>query len=637
MLSAKATEMFKKAGVTAVDGILAGPSIDLRGTRKEYLGILSTTEAVSADGLTVDLTDIRSVILNDDGTLVIIRESKNPPIVVNPGTFSMELRLRLSNIDRSISASYKMPKTDSELNDLFTLLYPGYRNRMYYDVLRERERIDLFMLNPVVYEEGTFVDYNDQIECIYFDSLERRLKALGCLGTPPNIQVRQRVLLTKFYETRRNPFKEWLDTLTWDGKPRVDTWFKKVFSASAPPLEQYGLSDLYLAKVARAWFCGAIARTNKAVVHEIVPVFIGRQGLGKTSGLRYTAGKEEWFIETSVDVASPHGKSEFLDAVRGRVIVEMSEGAQIRTKDQDRLKGFISMMEDQYRKPYQRRDDTFPRHFILAATSNLDDVFTDLTGNRRYYPIYCHEASLSERTQYDVEQVWAEAYAMYNAGEHIYIPAAWYPAMVMQEFATSDNTNVSLFDNYLDNPNNDGGMYTKVGAMITKEELLYKVFGTSQVTGGSPQDHAWKAWLKGTRSWTKTDLPIKVGYSLKPQRAYIRVMAPTQTVFTHGSFKVGTKEELYKRCLEEAEFSFDYCSEQPAMNIEEKFQSKSAITIFNMACKECGIKSEFAEFPADRFLPETVRILADDGLIYYDPSKKTYRTVICPGEPRGSS
>lgn len=615
------------AGLDLKDGIFLGPATNMLGTRFEYLGLIYDDLAITPAGETLDPNQVTLAELDDDNTLTI-SYSDGSLISVPPSNFSDEMRVRLRNISSSTNAVYLMPKSDSELNDLFILVFPEYRKKMYYDLLRERERIDLSLLDPLKFEPGTFVDYNDQVECLYFDALERRLRALECRGAFPSAEIRRRVISTKFYETRRNPFQEWLESLVWDGEPRVDTWFQKVFNATAPPLDQYGLGPIYMAKVARAWFCGAIARIYTPTVHEIVPVLIGGQGMGKTSGLRYTAAKDEWFIDTTVDVVTPGGKSEFLDAVRGRVIVEMSEGSQIRTKDQDRLKAFISMKEDQYRKPYARRDDTFPRHFILAASSNLDDVFTDLTGNRRYYPLYCHEAAIGDRKKYDVEQVWAEAKVMYDKGEHTYIYASWFPAQVMQEYATADNANVSMIETYLDNPNNDDGMYTKVGAVITKEELMFKVFGKTHVLANSPEDHAWKSWTRGTKCWIKTEQPVTVAYSSTPKRAYMRIRTPMQNPYMHGSFTKEDREEIINKCVEEAQFSLPISTKGEIPAIDRRFRGMTAMEMYKTICKEQNITREFSRIDISGLMPETARILLDNGFIYYDKMKKKYRTVV---------
>ena len=213
---------FDNAGLEFADGVYKGPARDLMGTRYEYAGILSDDAAITPGGAIFNPAAVVKAVLNDDDSLTLSMPD-GELMDITPERFSDEMRLRLKNISRAVNAIYKMPRSDSELNDLFPLLFPDYRKRMCYDTLRERERIDLSMLDPTQYPPGTCVDYSDQIEYLYYDALERRLRQIGCKGNFPSVEVRRRVLSAKFYETRVNPFREWLEGLVWDGEPRVPT------------------------------------------------------------------------------------------------------------------------------------------------------------------------------------------------------------------------------------------------------------------------------------------------------------------------------------------------------------------------------------------------------------------------------
>ena len=508
------------------------------------------------------------------------------------------------------TTSYKkcpMPKTDSELNDIFPELYPGYQEKLIYDVLREREMVDLSILDPTK-EPGEFVDFNENIEYRFYDSIERRLKDLGCNGTPPSTAVRFRVLFTKFHEHEKNTFLDWVKSISWDGVCRVDTWFQRVFNASVAIFNNPEMEKLYLARVARAWFVGAISRSMKETVHEIVPVLIGKQGCGKTSGLRYTAGKSEWFIDTIADVTTQQAVIRFLDSVRGKIVVEMAESTQIRSKDQKTLKAFISKSSDQYRKPYARRDDDFPRHFILAASSNLDDVFTDVTGNRRYYPIYCGPAQFENRTQYDVEQVWAEAYEMYKQGEVCRIREEWYPAKLTQHQATQDNNNIAIIDDWLDDPNNG---FSLPGSKVCEKQIYKLMFGYGDVELIRPEHKvAVRAWKNGSRNWAPCT-PIK--YNGKSERAVERIHYPGENTNELLTPKL-TQDELLKISIETSDM------------IPWSSESRPLLDKFCDFCKEAMYEGSVVS--PERFTKEELERLVDDGCVYKD--KNQYRILKIP-------
>lgn len=502
-----------------------------------------------------------------------------------------------------------MPKTDSELNDLFPRLYPDYKTKLVYDVLREREMVDMSIFDKSL-PEGKFTDFNESIEYKFYDDIERRLKDLGCTGMPPNTSIRFRVLFTKFHENEKNNFLDWVKSLTWDGVCRVDTWFQRVFNASVAIFNNPDMEKLYLARVARSWFIGAIARSIKETVHEIVPVLIGKQGCGKTSGLRYTAARSEWFIDTIADVTTQQAVMRFLDTVRGKVIVEMSESTQIRSKDQKTLKAFISKSTDQYRKPYARREDDFPRHFILAASSNLDDVFTDVTGNRRYFPIYCGPAHFENRTQYDVEQVWAEAYAMYLAGEVCYIREEWYPAKLTQHQATQDNNNVSLIDDWLDKPENG---YSMPGAKICEKQIYREMFHYNETDLIRPEHKmAVRAWKNGSKNWEQCT-PIK--YQGKSERAVQRIHYPGENT-NDLTVPKQTPEELYQWSLETSDMIPWSSSSRP---LEDRFAD---------LCLE--VQYEGSLVPENIFSEVELKQLVNLGYIYKVRRGDRYRILHFP-------
>ena len=473
-----------------------GLDIDDRGRITEQSGDDTYLYMTLTGNGQIDIGRERTVNLS---SIEYIETSSRPHTIVVSTISDEEYKVRGKRLMKGTDITISMPKMDSELADIFDMIYPEYREKLFYDILLEREIVDLSLFDPSS-PKGTFVPLDESVEIIYYDDVERKLKAQGCRGSPPSTAIRLRVLLGKIYKSKRNLFKEWVLSHPWDGKKRVDTWFVNVFGATAPQLRKSGLEMIYLAKVSRAWFTGAILRMDQEISHEVVPVLIGPQGkCRKTSGLRYTAGRQQWFKDVLSDVTTPMGVSKFLDTVRGKVVVELAESTAIRTKDQDALKGFISMSADQYRKPYARREQSWPRHFVLAATSNIDDVFVDLTGNRRYYPMFCTPSDFTYRTKYNVEQVWAEAYVLAQRGEPSYIDSEWVPAKLMQGCVTQENTNVQSIDSWLNDPANG---FTMMGVRTCREEIMERVFGIKAGQLPSKEiETAFRAWRRGTRFW----------------------------------------------------------------------------------------------------------------------------------------
>jgi predicted P-loop ATPase len=102
--------------------------------------------------------------------------------------------------------------------------------------------------------------------------------------------------------------------------------------------------------------------------------------------------------------------------VAGVWIVELSELAAIRRSEVERVKSFLSTAVDAYRPPYGHRVERFPRQCIFFASSNSSEILNDSTGARRFWPVRCEKIDIDAMRAYR-DQVWAEAYAAYKAGQ----------------------------------------------------------------------------------------------------------------------------------------------------------------------------------------------------------------------------
>lgn len=317
------------------------------------------------------------------------------------------------NNDDEIFSIREIPTTTKGFDDVFEELFPRWKDQLYYDELMERDMMDLAMLG----RDGGEVPIDDKIVGLYHLTVEKRLAECGFFGRRMvSRETMDEVLQIRLFGNARNHFREWVESIEWDGKSRIATYFQDAFGAEAPALSKKEES-MYLSGIATAWFVGGVTRMYRPNQLDVVPVLIGGQGAGKTRSLRYTAGDDKWFGSTAVDITAPGGVESFLDAARGKIVLEMGEATQLRTKDSEKLKQFISQDVDSMRKKYEKHTSDFPRHFILAATTNIDNLFTDVTGNRRYFPFNCdpHKQtavwSVQDRSvdNLDIGQVWAEA------------------------------------------------------------------------------------------------------------------------------------------------------------------------------------------------------------------------------------
>lgn len=504
----------------------------------------------------------------------------------------------------TVHQSRDMPLSVSQLNAVFHELYPDVDSQVYYDELMERDMIDMAMLGRP--EDGV-VPISDKILAVYHDHVENRLVSLGFQGRFPSRMVLDESLTYQTYDHSRNAFRDWVESHEWDGVPRVRTWFQDTFGATAPALSPQE-EAVYLGDVAEAWFVGAVSRQYVTTHHEVVPVLIGDQGIGKGLALRYTAGDDTWFIDTNVDV---HETQRFLEGIRGRVIVEMSESTQLKRSDMEALKGFISKDVDQIRKSYARFEEEFPRHFVLVATSNQDNIFSDPTGNRRFFPMYCEPARATRRFsvdrrvgQYDVEQVWAEALYMFRNGGRYYYPKKHVPlAEAMQDFCTVERPNVSRITEWLD----EQPMYRFKGARVTRAMIMEGCFGI-QDSDFVPKEVgiAYRNWVDSDRAWRKISSMRVDG---RTSRGFERILEPSEMERRH-------KASL---CIvDDPEDAGD-----APIRTEDPVEIMRSIVVRH-GCRMCG-----DPFPVDGISQAVIDALLAEGYIY-KRAEGDYRIACLP-------
>lgn len=203
-----------------------------------------------------------------------------------------------------------------------------------------------------------------------------------------------------------HPVRDYLKPLKWDGVKRLDFWLQHCLGAPNTHFNRLVGRKTLIAAVARAFKPGCKVDT--------VLVLEGDQGIKKSTAIEALFG-EEWTAE-SVNLFDQHNK--MVMSMMGAWVVELAEFIAIAKKDQNTVKGMISMRADRVVLPYAKMASDHPRQCIFFGTINPGEAgyLTDATGNRRYWPVEVVKADIAlikERR----DQLWAEAVKAYFAGE----------------------------------------------------------------------------------------------------------------------------------------------------------------------------------------------------------------------------
>ena len=209
-----------------------------------------------------------------------------------------------------------------------------------------------------------------------------------------------------------HPVRDYLNTLSWDGTPRLDTML----------IDYLGAKDSELTRaMTRKHFTAAVARVMRpGVKYDYVLTLIGPEGIGKSSLIR-TMGRGEWFDDSLTSIEGKDG----MEQIRGKWLVEMGELTNYKKSTSEAYKAFISKQEDSYRPAYGRKTETYPRQCVFFATTNERAFLKGDTGNRRFWTVECGlQAPLHdvwEELEENVDQIWAEALYYYHQQEPLYL------------------------------------------------------------------------------------------------------------------------------------------------------------------------------------------------------------------------
>lgn len=200
----------------------------------------------------------------------------------------------------------------------------------------------------------------------------------------------------------RNEPRDWMGTLKWDEKARIDTFFADSYGALLTEYARAASKNWWLSMVARIFSPGC--KVDNMLVLE------GPQGTLKSTSLGVIGGK--WYTDIS---ESPLSKDFFL-VLQGKMLVEVGDLDSFRRVEETLIKRLLTCRVDRFRVPYGRLAQDYPRRCVFVGTTNEDAYLKDQTGGRRFWPIRTGKINLVYIKDAR-EQLFAEAVSRYRAGE----------------------------------------------------------------------------------------------------------------------------------------------------------------------------------------------------------------------------
>ena len=203
-----------------------------------------------------------------------------------------------------------------------------------------------------------------------------------------------------------HPVREWLDSLTWDGKPRIATWIRDYCQGEA--------EEPYLSEVSRKFLLAMVKRVfEPGCQWDYVLVLEGKQGKYKSSIARALAG-DKWFMDNLPDLKD---KDAMLN-LQGKWLIELGELTNVKRSDHNLVKAYLVRRTDTVRPHYGRLMSDVPRQSVFIGTVNEGEYLKDPTGNRRYWPVKVGLCDVKGLTAVR-DQLFAEAYHIYKTENEV--------------------------------------------------------------------------------------------------------------------------------------------------------------------------------------------------------------------------
>lgn len=210
-----------------------------------------------------------------------------------------------------------------------------------------------------------------------------------------------------------NPVKEMLESLykKWDKKTGyIENLLPDYLGVEKTDYSTECMKLFMLGAISRAYYPGC--------KFDYMPVFVGKQGIGKSTFLRLLAMNNSWYNDNFNTVEGDKAP----EKLRGMWMVELAELlATKKAKEVESIKAFLTSTVDTYRPPYGRRTEQRPRVCVFAGTTNNDHFLTDRTGNRRFLPIVTRKEYVKksmfenqEAVIRDFENAWGEAMQLFK-------------------------------------------------------------------------------------------------------------------------------------------------------------------------------------------------------------------------------
>jgi len=241
-----------------------------------------------------------------------------------------------------------------------------------------------------------------------FSTLFINIKACRGNSKLPESEVNH-LIHSEFCSTTFHPFREYLDSLTWDGEDHLKDLFESIFFMDEERREfNQQLIKYWLIATAAAWYVPHL-------VNDAVLLLKGAQYIGKSTWLNNLIKQTPLSKYLIVEKTLKSDQKDSMIALSERALINLDDLGALSKVEANEIKQIISKPEVALRRAYGRNAENLERNASFSGSTNNNSFLTDLTGNRRWWVLQIKGIDFEKCINYN--QIWAQVFHLFREGK----------------------------------------------------------------------------------------------------------------------------------------------------------------------------------------------------------------------------
>lgn len=279
------------------------------------------------------------------------------------------------NLDNAVRVLLRHPETAGKI------WYDEFHGRYYTTMKRPDDK------------PSEWKDADDMHLAVWFQ------RDIGFVKTTDDLA--HKAVMTAGQLVKRDEPRDWMESLSWDGQPRIENALCQYFGAQDNSFIRAVSKNFWISLIARIYLPGC--QVDNMLVLE------SEQGQFKSSALGVIGGR--WYAEAHESVTN----KDFFMNLQGVMLMEIAELDSFSRAETTKVKQVITCRADRFRAPYGRVSQNHPRRNVFVGSTNQDAYLVDSTGARRFWPVRCGQIDI-ESLRKDRTQLFAEAVKSFKDG-----------------------------------------------------------------------------------------------------------------------------------------------------------------------------------------------------------------------------